>query len=201
MSHIIKAPSEKFQDKLAKTMAEWMTSIREELGKDVGRTFVKELLETSFEESLGIKLMQDELTSDELNCLHELIEERTQNEWIFGKDLEYWELVNRGRAKTTKVRGGIIVSEATHKAGKLIRATVVLEENVISGLSISGDFFTQPYYGAISGLEKALIGIPLEEEALRSAIKKTFDNLGIVVYGASPEDFLTTILKTKDPNS
>ena len=42
MSRIIRAPSEKFQDKLAESMGEWLTSVRGELGSEVSREEVKE---------------------------------------------------------------------------------------------------------------------------------------------------------------
>jgi hypothetical protein len=90
-----------------------------------------------------------------------------------------------------------MVSEAMHKAGKLVRVTVVSEEDLISGISISGDFFTQPYVGAVSGLEDALVGVPIEESALRSRVNEAFERLGLMVFGAGPEDFVTAVLKTK----
>jgi len=197
MSRIIRAPSEKFQDKLAESMGEWLTSIRGELGEEVSRESVKSALVAAFEESLGVELEPGSLTAGEEDCMAGLIEERIQERWIFGKDLIYRDLVSEGRARATKVRGGVTVSEAAHKAGKLVRVTVVSEEGVIRGISISGDFFTQPYVGAVSGLEEALVGAPLEEGALRSRVDEAFRRLGLMVFGAGPEDFVAAVLKTR----
>ena len=137
MSRIIKAPSEKFQDKLAESMEQWITSIRGELGVDVSREEVKKVLVESFEEVHGVEVELNSLTEGEELCLMGLIEERRQEEWIFGKDIEHQRLLQEGSARGTKVRGGVTVSEAVHKAGKMMRVTVVSEEDVIKGVSIS----------------------------------------------------------------
>jgi len=97
----------------------------------------------------------------------------------------------------TKVRGGVTVSEAVHKAGKLIRVTVVSEEGVIRGVSISGDFFTMPFMGAVSGLEEALVGVALEEGALAEAVAGAYERLGLMVFGAGQGDFVAALLKAR----
>ena len=102
-----------------------------------------------------------------------------------------------GGARGTKVRGGVTVSEAVHKAGKMVRVTVVSEEGVIRGVSISGDFFTMPFLGAVSALENALIDVPLEEEALKDAVAMAYEQLGLMVFGANHEDFVTALLKAR----
>ncbi|MGD2201145.1 MAG: lipoate--protein ligase [Candidatus Bathyarchaeota archaeon] len=195
MSRIIQAPSEKFQDKLVESMGEWLTSIRGELGEGVSRGSVKAALIDASGESLGVELEPGNLTEREELCLSGLIEERRQEEWIFGKDLELQSLVSGPVA--TKVRGGVNVSEAVYKAGKLIRVTVVSEDGLIRGVSISGDFFTVPFMGAVSDLEDALVGVPLEEEALGEAVAEAFERLGLNVFGAEQGDIVAALLEAK----
>ena len=195
MSRIIRAPSEKFQDKLAESMGEWLTSVRGELGSEVSRDAVKSAYVESFSEDLGVELVPGVLTEDEEFCLMGLIEERRTEEWVFGKDLLLRGLVEDPWA--TKVRGGVTVSEAIHKAGKLIRVTVVSEEGVIRGVSISGDFFTMPFVGAVSGLEEALVGVALEEGALAEAVAGAYKRLGLMVFGAGQGDFVAALLKAR----
>jgi hypothetical protein len=195
MTRIIRAPSEKFQDKLANSMEQWLTSIRQELGEDTERSNVKQYLIEGFEKELNIHLEPDHLTENELQCLQRLVLERRKKEWIFGKDLAHQRLLSNGKARKAKVRGGVIVSEAVHKAGKLIRVTLVAEERSIAGISLSGDFFTQPYLGAVAGLEKALLGVPIDEEALTERIEKAFKALGVVLFGATEKDIVSAILK------
>jgi lipoate-protein ligase A len=195
MSRIIKAPSEKYQDKLAESMGAWLTSVRGELGLEVSREMVKGAYIDSFQESLGLELVPGALTEGEELCLMGLIEERRTEEWIFGKDLVLRGLVEE--PWVTKVRGGVTVSEAVHKAGKLIRVTVISEEGVIRGVSISGDFFTMPFMGAVSGLEEALVGVALEGAALSEAVAGAYERLGLMVFGAEQGDFVEALLKAR----
>lgn len=196
MMRIIKAPSEKFRDKLAKSMAEWLTSLKKELGASIDREEVKSYLVEGFEKELGIKLEPGTITSLEKKYLEEMIKKRRSEEWIFGKDIEYQRLLSTDQFKSIKIRGGIVVYEAIHKANKLVRVTVVMsDDKKIKGISISGDFFTQPYLGAISKLEEALIGVQVEEEHLTEKITSTFKKIGLKTFGVTPKDFIDAIMK------
>jgi lipoate-protein ligase A len=197
MTRIIRAPDEKFQDKLAETMAQWLTSIRKELGEDVERSTVKQHLIEGYDKELDISLESGLLTKDERICLQSLVDERRRDDWIFGKDLVYRDLLSGEKARKAKVRSGVIVSEAVHKANKMIRVTLVAEEGAVGGISISGDFFTQPYVGAIASLEEALQGTPLNEDALKEKVGEAFEELGLVLLGATQKDIVTAIMKAK----
>jgi len=193
MTKIIKTPSEKFRDKLAESMEEWLTSLEDKLGVLPNREEVKSFLITGFDEELGIQLKPGSLNSVEEGYLTDLLQERKSNEWIFSKDIGYEQLLSR----RAKVKEGVYVYEADHKAGKLIRVTMVVVEEKIDGISISGDFFTRPYIGAVSRLEEGLKGIPLEEEALKTQIGKVFAETGLSMFGANQEELVTAILKAK----
>jgi lipoate-protein ligase A len=168
-SRIIKAPSEKFQDKLAESMEGWLTSIKDETGVEPDRGRVKDVLIEAFQEELGVDLVPGALSEGEEEALKELVRERRREKWIFSKDDDFHRLVS-GENREVKVRGGVSISEAFHKAGKMIRVVLISEDDRIAGVSISGDFFTQPYVGGISGLEERLVGTPLDEDALRGAV-------------------------------
>lgn len=195
MSEIIRAPSEKFRDKLAKSMSEWVTSISAEAG-DADRGEVKRLIVEGYREELGITLEPGKLTSGEKATLRRLIEARSTEEWIFSKDNDLL-MKTGGDARGAKVRGGVTVSEAVHKAGKLVRVVLVSEEDRVASVSISGDFFTQPYTGAVEELERHLAGVRLTEEDLAQRVKEAFERTGMIVFGASQEDFVKTILKAR----
>lgn len=195
MTRIIKAPSEKFQDKLADSMGKWLTSINDQLKINISREEVKQKLIQGFEESFDVTLVKEQLTEKENINLEKLVRERKNVEWIFGKDIAHQSLLSKETIRSTKIHGGVTVSEAVHKAGKLIRVTLVAREGTIEGISISGDFFTQPFIGAISGLEKALLGMSLKAEFLHKSVEKVFQDLGIKVYGFSEKDLVKTILE------
>lgn len=194
MSKIIKVPDEKFQDKVAKSMEEWLTSICKQIGK-IERDYLIKLYVDSFEEEIDVKLVPGELTYSEKKMLKSLIKQRKKSEWIFSKDNDFISKVSQ--PKTTKIRGGLNVTEAIHKAGKMIRVILVSEDDIVSAISISGDFFTIPYEGAIEKLEKAIVGTRLDESALKNQIDATFKEIGIMTMGASLEDFVEAIMKAK----
>ena len=58
MSEIINAPSEKFKDKLAESMSDWITSIRAQTGEETSRELVKKLIVEGFKEELGIEMVR-----------------------------------------------------------------------------------------------------------------------------------------------
>ena len=196
MSEIINAPSEKFKDKLAESMSDWITSIRAQTGKETSRDLVKQLIVEGFKEELDIELVSGELTEEEKETLERLVKERKIEEWIYSKDNDLLMKAEQ-EASGTKVRGGLVVSESLHKAGKLIRILLVSNEESIENISISGDFFTQPYTGAVEKLEELLVGAELNKEALTKRIKESFEKIGLMVFGASQEDFVEAILKAK----
>ena len=196
MSDIINAPSEKFKDKLAKSMGEWITCIREQTGEETSRELVKQLIVEGYKEELGIEFTPGELSEAEKETLDRLVEERKTEEWIFSKDNDLLMKVKQ-EAVGTKVMGGLVVSESIHKAGKLIRILLVSNEDSIENISISGDFFTQPYTGAVDKLEEALVGAKLTKESLSERIKEAYEKIGLMVFGATQDDFVEAILKTK----
>lgn len=196
MSEIINAPSEKFRDKLAKSMSEWITSIRTQTGEETPRELVKQLIVEGFKAELGIELVLGEMVESEREALKNLIELRKTEEWIFSKDNDM--LMKKKQSSVgTKVHGGLVVSESIHKAGKLVRILLVANEDRIEEISISGDFFTQPYTGAIQKLETALKGAPLEKYGLAERMKEAFESIGLMVMGATQDDFVEAILKAK----
>jgi lipoate-protein ligase A len=195
MSDIIKAPSEKFKDKLASSMREWITSIEECLGKDISRERIKDLFLDGLKEELGIEFQKKSLLKSELEILNKLVEERKKDEWIFSKDKDL--LMKAESARSTKIHGGVNVSEAVHKAGKMIRVLLVAEDQKIIHVTLSGDFFTQPYVGAVEKIEYLLEGTPLIRNEISKKIEKGFMDTGLMVYGASQKDFVDAIMKAK----
>jgi lipoate-protein ligase A len=192
MSDIIKAPSEKFRDKLAKNMTEWVTSLMSLRG-EVKREDLKQLIVEGFSSELGIELKPEKLAAYERDKLQQLVAERKTEKWIFSKDNDLLMKVG-GDLHSTKVRGGISVTEALYKAGKMIRVILVSEEGHVKEVSISGDFFTIPYTGALEKLEATLVGAELEKEQLLIRVQASFLELGLIMIGAAPEDIMEAIL-------
>ncbi|MEM2320751.1 MAG: lipoate protein ligase C-terminal domain-containing protein [Candidatus Bathyarchaeia archaeon] len=85
---------------------------------------------------------------------------------------------------------------AEYKAeeGKLIKVQLVKENDRISFIKITGDFFMHPEE-LIEDLEKSLVGCVIDEKAIAETIRKFVEDRGVTLLGASPEDFAKCIVK------
>jgi len=83
--------------------------------------------------------------------------------------------------------------------GKLIRISFLLEDNKISNMKITGDFFLYPEEG-IEELERRLNGIEAKPKKIQEIIIGFF-NEGFVIIGAKPNDFTKAILLAKNTRS
>ena len=193
MARVLKVPSEKFRDKVFKTLNEYLTTIRRELG-DRAPSWEdgKELLITHFAEALGAEVERGELTDREWRVIEELDAVLASEAWT----------EQRGglRRAGVKIAEGIHVREAAHKApGGLIRTTVVERAGAIDDLVLSGDFFCYPPE-AIPALERSLIGTPLEEEVLTIRIAAFLTERGVQLPAVEATDLAKAILLTQTPS-
>ncbi|MBN2517956.1 MAG: biotin--protein ligase [Candidatus Altiarchaeota archaeon] len=78
--------------------------------------------------------------------------------------------------------------------GKLIRLRAQMEGNRIKEIEITGDFFLHPEE-RIFELEKALVGLELDERALRPAVAKALADTKMV--GVSVDDIVVSLLKLR----
>lgn len=195
MARVLRVPSEKFRDKIAKSITEWMTSLKKELGYIPARELIKEYYLEGFKE-LGIEFEKGSLTGEEKECLKELTNKFKSNEWIYKREFEHLNLLSKVDAECKKVKGGVLVCEATFKAEKMIRITMESMENKIRDILISGDFFVDPLDG-LDELEKGLVGCEIEKEALTEKIDKFFRDTKIHTYGVTSADFAEAIVKAK----
>ncbi|WP_455276984.1 lipoate protein ligase C-terminal domain-containing protein [[Eubacterium] cellulosolvens] len=83
--------------------------------------------------------------------------------------------------------------------GKLIRISFLLDDNKISDMKITGDFFLYPEEG-IEELERRLNGIEAKPKKIQEIIVGFF-NEGFVIIGAKPDDFTKAILIAKNIKS
>ena len=84
---------------------------------------------------------------------------------------------------------------AEFKAPKgLIKVEITLEDNKISHISISGDFFMYPE-DALEKLEEKLIGIEANRDSLLKAIHEFYESAGIQTPMIKPEHWVEAILR------
>ncbi len=191
MARVLKVPSEKFRDKLYSTLQEYLTTIKRELGQEPPRTEVKGILIEKFAQVLGREIEPGELSPAEEEARAELDARFLSPQWTFQKG---------GMPKEgVKIAEGIRVLENSHKApGGLIRATLLLKEQVIDEVTLSGDFFFYPAK-KLAGLEEALRGERLEEGILEEKVKRFLEVHSVQVPGVAAEDFVQALVGSVRP--
>lgn len=191
MASILKVPDEKFRDKMAKNMREWVTNLRRELGEPPNPGRVKTVYTQVFSERLNVQLTPSKPTNLEWDIFNtETRPRHTSEEWLHMHDCRGFESIGRA----VKIAGDFRIAEVDHKAGKLIRVRAELKGRQIVEVQITGDFFAIPKE-AIEELEKALKGERLAEENLRQKLKKVYRTTGVNTPGIEPEDLVEALLK------
>jgi len=191
MAHALKVSSEKMRDKVFQSLQDYMTTMTRELGAPPPREEVKAALIANLGRSLGVQLDPGELTGEERKVIRGLNRRFVSRRWLNQKG----GIETRG----IKIRGDVSVVEAEHKApGGLIRVTARLNAGLIDDLSISGDFTVQPA-AAVTGLEAALRGQPLDEAKLTGVVRDFYDANRVDAPGLSPEEVAHALSLLADP--
>jgi len=198
MSGVLKVPSEKFRDKVAKSMMEYVTSIKRERGEAPPVKEVKRLLSEGYGEVLGIDLVPGEPSAYERNTWEREVRSRhLSKEWLYMPEMRHERLIGK---RTVKVAGDVRIVEIEHKAKKLIRVTAELIGDEVKDIMLSGDFFMMPE-DDLPKLESALNGVNLDRESILKRIGAFYKGYGIKTPGIGPEDFADAIMKLRDARS
>jgi lipoate-protein ligase A len=192
MSQVLKVPSEKFKDKLSKSMREWVTSLRRELGYVPTREEVKGLLAQEFKKVLDIELLRGDPSAKERQIFSDEVYPRQRSiDWLYMPERRHRELRELRRVK---VSGDINVVEVDHKARKLIRVTAELRQGFIEDVLISGDFFMMPE-DSLPLLESNLHHVPAHYKEILYRVKRFYTDNSVETPDLTAEDFATAIMK------
>ena len=193
MARVLKVPDEKFRDKMAKSMKDWVSSLKGELPNPPDGEEVKRVYAKAFQEILVVKLIKAEPTAEEWHIYETETKPRNlSREWLY-MEAPY---STRKPGRAVKIAHEVKVIEADHKAGKLIRVRAETKGEEVIDIRITGDFFSIPKE-AIFRLEDALRGKRLEEKTLRVAVKRFYDVEKPEMPGVGPEDIVQALLKVK----
>jgi lipoate---protein ligase len=186
MARVLKAPDEKFRDKVYKTIRENLSTIKREIDDAPPPDELWTLMADKFAETLG---PLEELTSvDEAwrAKTDELAEQFLTDEWLFRSR-------RRPVKRRVKIRAGVEVRHGVHKAtGGLIRALFQVDEDenegedVIRHVELSGDFFIYPAE-RLTELEAALVGVRLDE--VERTVVRFYAEHEVDSPGVGPSDF------------
>lgn len=194
MARVLKVPDEKFRDKMVKSMKDWVTSIKRELGYIPDPRKVKAFLIQGYEEILGVKLTPSTPTKEEERIWEEEVKPKhLSREWLYQE--ERFRDVGLGRA--VKIADGVKIVQVDHKARKLIRVTAELIGEKILNITFSGDFFAIPEDGLIE-LESRLKNSLLDRGIILNKVKTFYEETGIQTPGIEPKDFVEAIMKLKE---
>ncbi|MBU6996161.1 MAG: hypothetical protein HXS41_00880 [Theionarchaea archaeon] len=196
MVNVLKVPSEKFRDKMVQSLEKYMTSFKRELGSVPDSETVVHHLVEEYQKLLNVTLTPGELTAEEEEYLSEVIARLESDQWLHKTSRRREKLLSLVKAKCTKVAGGVMVCEASHKADKLIRITIETAHGRINDILISGDFFYEPAE-SLEKLENELIGMKIRKKALTEKIDTFFEKEGIKLAGVTAKDFVEAILRAQ----
>jgi lipoate-protein ligase A len=191
MARVLRVPDEKFRDKMAKSMEQWVSSLKRELGESPPPSRIKEVYAEEFQRLLGVKLVHGEPTDEERRIFRdETTPRHTSREWL------YMDVPRNKPGRAVKIAHDVKVVEADHKAGKLIRLRAEVKGTQILDLKITGDLFVVPKE-AVAELEAALVGTHLEENELMEQITLFYDEKRPESPGVGPRDYVDAFMKLR----
>jgi lipoate-protein ligase A len=191
MARVLRVPDEKFRDKMAKSMEQWVTTLKRELGESPPPERIKEVYAEAFQELMGVTLVPGEPTEEERRIYTEETKPRHKSrEWL------YMEAPRGKPGRAVKIAHEVKVVEADHKAGKLIRLRAEVKGTEILDLRVTGDLFVIPKE-AVKALEAELVGAHLEESELLDKITSFYEEKSPESPGVTPRDYVDALMKLK----
>jgi lipoate-protein ligase A len=137
MVRILKVPSEKFRDKVAKTLQERLNTIKRVLSDPPSHDFVKELLRRNYENTLGVELLEGGLSQEEANTTESLERMYPSDDWTHLVENEHQDIINK---RILRVSGRVSLGQTCYKtSGGLLRVLVEVKDDVINDRMITGD--------------------------------------------------------------
>ncbi|AOL17428.1 ligase [Sulfolobus sp. A20] len=184
MASVIKIPPEKFMDKTAKSVQEYVTSVEEETGRKPSDEEVYDAFKSSLEETLKIKLDSHEFS------------DQAKDIWKKYKDIAKSDqnLYLRSSAKRfSNIPKGYSLGFSRYKARKLIVTHLLTDGKEIKDVMISGDFYCSPGEYLFE-LEQKLRGMSIEDkEKILATINEIFSRKNFEMPSVKAEDILESI--------
>lgn len=189
MTQILRVPSEKFRDKVYKSLEAGITSFQDELGYIPNREEIIETYTNQFESILNVHLTPASLEPDTLELMDQLRTNYLTDEWRF-------QVAHRGKnlIQKVKIQDSNFVVEGTHKStGGLIQVICEFRGSILAGILISGDFWIYPDT-ILPLLEQYLLNIDLNEVDLSSHIESFLNTNNCESPGTTAKDLAQSIL-------
>lgn len=186
MARVLKVSSEKMRDKITESLAQYMTTLAEQMHPLPEQHVVRDLYLARAGATLGREIVPGALTAAELTLAAELDERFLSEAWLYQKGA-----LRRGGVK---IHEDVRVVEGVFKApGGLIRAVVRVREGRGDGLEFSGDFTIFPA-AAVDDLQAAACGVEMVRSALVARFAAVYRDLAIQAPGVTPEHLAEAVL-------
>ena len=189
MSQILRVPSEKFRDKIYKSLEAGITSFKDELGFIPNRNEITETYTHQLESILNVHLTPASLEPETLDLMQQLNKTYLTDEWLF-------QVAHRGKelAHKFKIHASKYVVEGTHKStGGLVQVICEFKESIIEDILISGDFWIYPDT-ILPKLERHLLKVDLSTVDLATYIELFLNSHNCESPGTTAEDLAQSIL-------
>ncbi len=160
---VLRVPDEKIRDKMVKSMKEWVTSLRRELGVNPSMKEVEEAYIKCFEEAFGVRFVEDKLTDSEREYMSALIRKYGNPKWTYKYQEKHKDMLRKlGGKRQLKIMENHYIIQLVEKPEKLIRIVAEIREGKILDIAISGDFFLNPPE-LLDIIENTLTGLTIDE--------------------------------------
>jgi lipoate-protein ligase A len=185
MMKVMTPPKEKFNDKLAKSIAERVIWLEKVVGREVDAMELKHVGIKALEQAFGVKLIPGELTGRELKLIDECRRKYTAEEWFF----------DRTERKFGAIPQGVVRTEAIHKVsgGPLLRVTLLREEGLIRDILFTGSMHAAPV-DCLVKLEDSLKGVKIDEGKIREKVREMY-NSGVQTPMITEDILVSTIME------
>ncbi|MFN2292904.1 MAG: biotin/lipoate A/B protein ligase family protein [Candidatus Promineifilaceae bacterium] len=193
MARSLRVPSEKFRDKVKKSMREALTTLTRELETPPSLEMLSERVIENYEPLLG-SLVQREV-DDEMRAMTDQLwrEQFGRPDWLMVNDRRRPDL-RRPALRGVRIAEGVDVIERVYKApGGLIRASAVQDNGTLRDVHYSGDFFIYPA-DALLALEAALEGVTAEYAPIEARINDFYRVNEPQTPGITAADFASALL-------
>ena len=157
----LRVPVEKLKKREIESLLERICFLSDLLDPTPTRSQIREKMAREFEQSLPVRMIPGDLTSRERERLESELSLFESPEWIMARSRPAHE-AEPARSITQTDAGTLRVHLWTAPGGRRIRQAL-----------IAGDFFAIPNR-LIHDLEAALVGLPMQREALTSAVESFF---------------------------
>jgi lipoate-protein ligase A len=189
MAQCLRVPSEKFRDKLASSLEDYVTSMRRLLPRVPSRDQVKTAFVRAVADSLNVDPINSPPTDEERVAI-------AQEERALADPSWHARVGRRFVPRGVKLADGTFLTEGLHKApGGLIRARLLARDERIVDLELSGDFTCTPASG-IAALTSRLTGLALKTD-MDGAIAGLIGELGLDIPGVAAADIAAAILASR----